>query len=573
MVSPPSLMDDVDAVQAQIARNMLQSGDWVTARLDGVPYLEKAAPWYWEMAAAYALFGAHDWSARIPGALAAVLLCWLVARFGEWAFGKEAGTYAGLCIATCVGLFLFTRILIPDCTLTLAIAAALFSMLRLLDEADLPRKDRSILWPILFWVSLAAGVLLKGVIGVLFPAAIAIIYLLATGRFRQRKAWQSFRPALGIILFLVIAAPWHVLATIRNPPTLDFTMHSESGSYRGFFWFYFINEHVLRFLDRRYPRDYNTVPRGLFWLYHLLWLFPWSFYLPSVFKLKYRPATRASSVRLLGVIWVAVVLVFFSFSTTQEYYTMPCYPALALLIGSALASGDKWLRASTRMVGALAGAAAAAILFILYAVRNTPAPGDISDALTQHPEAYSLSLGHMNDLTLQAFAYLRLPLVVAALAFAIGAAVAWSGSKAGRTRAVFGFAIMMVLFFHAARLALVRFDPYLSSRPLAEALLKAPEGQLIVDNEYYDFSSVFFYTNRTALLLNGRRMNLEYGSYAPGAPNVFINDSDLSRLWSGSAQYYLVTKGQRLPELERILDPATLHVVKESGSKYLLSNR
>ena len=148
-----------------------------------------------------------------------------------------------------------------------------------------------------------------------------------------------------------------------------------------------------------------------------------------------------------------------------------------------------------------------------------------------------------------------------------------SGSKTGRTRAVFGLAIMMVLFFHAARLALVRFDPYLASRPLAETLLNAPQGQLIVDNDYYDFSSLFFYTNRTALLLNGRRMNLEYGSYAPGAPNVFIDDSDLSRLWSGSAQYYLVVKGQRLPELERMLDPATLHIVKESGGKYLLSNR
>src|SRR5262249_16585885 len=132
ILSPPSLMDDVDSVQAQIARNMLQSGDWVTARLEGVPYLEKAAPWYWAIAASYTIFGVHDWSARIPVALSAVLLCWLVVRLGEWAFGKQAAMYAGLCVATCVGLFLFTRILIPDCTLTLAITAALFSMLPLL---------------------------------------------------------------------------------------------------------------------------------------------------------------------------------------------------------------------------------------------------------------------------------------------------------------------------------------------------------------------------------------------------------------------------------------------------------
>ena len=96
-----------------------------------------------------------------------------------------------------------------------------------------------------------------------------------------RATWTRLRPFSGILVFLLIAAPWHILATLRNPPYFDFTMHSESGSYRGFFWFYFINEHVLRFLNLRYPRDYNTVPRLYFWLFHLLWFFPWSVYFPA----------------------------------------------------------------------------------------------------------------------------------------------------------------------------------------------------------------------------------------------------------------------------------------------------
>src|SRR5271165_6867675 len=91
IVSPPSLMDDVDAVQAQIARNMLASGDWVTARLDGVVYLEKSPLIYWLMAGAYKTFGVHDWAARIPIALAAIALSGLTAAFGMWAFGKRAG--------------------------------------------------------------------------------------------------------------------------------------------------------------------------------------------------------------------------------------------------------------------------------------------------------------------------------------------------------------------------------------------------------------------------------------------------------------------------------------------------
>ncbi len=81
-------------------------------------------------------------------------------------------------------------------------------------------------------------------------------------------------PGWGLLLFLLIAAPWHVLATLRNPPYFRFDLTSGPGNYRGFFWFYFFNEHILRFLNRRYPHDYNTVPRLLFWLLNLVWLFP-----------------------------------------------------------------------------------------------------------------------------------------------------------------------------------------------------------------------------------------------------------------------------------------------------------
>src|SRR6059036_1620104 len=127
--SPPHLMDDVDAVQAQIARNMLQSGDWVTPHLNGIAYLEKSPLKYWLMAASFAIFGVRDWAARIPLALSSIALCWLTFRFGAWAFGRRAGFYAGLTLTTCVGLFLFTRIQIPDAILTLTIAIALWSFL------------------------------------------------------------------------------------------------------------------------------------------------------------------------------------------------------------------------------------------------------------------------------------------------------------------------------------------------------------------------------------------------------------------------------------------------------------
>jgi 4-amino-4-deoxy-L-arabinose transferase-like glycosyltransferase len=565
IVSPPSLMDDVDSVQAQIARNMLDSGDWVTARLDGVAYLEKAPLKYWLMAISYMIFGVHDWAARIPLAVSTILLCWVTASFGTWAFGYRGGLYSGVVLSTCAGLFLFTRILIPDVMLTLAITVALWGLMRALDEEE-PRPGR---WAFLMWTAGGAGLLLKGLIAAVFPAAAGLIYLAFTRQLTSKQTWVKLRPISGFLLLLVIAAPWHILATLRNPPYFDFTMHSESGSYRGFFWFYFINEHLLRFLNLRYPRDYNTVPRVYFWLFHLLWLFPWSAYFPAILKLTYRGADRASRVRLMSLGWAGFILVFFTFSTTQEYYSMPCYPALALLLGSAMAKGDAAIRSGTKALAMVASLATVTIVVILWLVRGMPAPGDISQALNQNPELYTLSLGHMADLTLQAFAYLRLPLAIAASAFALGAAGAWL-----RVLPIRSLATMMVVFLHAARLALTAFDPYLSSRPIADALLRQPPGQVIAGDQYYTFSSIFFYTNRKGLLLNGRVNNLEYGSYAPGAPvDVFIGNDDLARLWRSPSRYFLVAEGPSIPGLKRVVGKNSLHEVMTSGGKFLFTNR
>ena len=302
IVAPPSLQDDVDSVQAQIARNMITSGDWVTPRLDGVIYLEKPPLIYWMIAATFKVFGVHDWAARIPIALSAIALCWLTAAFGIWAFGKRAGFYAGLCMATCVGLWLFTRVLIPDVMLTFTVALAMWALLRVLDEDE--RHPRA--WAYILAASLGTGLLLKSLIGVVFPVAAGLIYLAITRQLFAARTWKRLRPFAGTLIILAIAAPWHVLATLRNPPYFAFTMRSVPGEYHGFLWFFFINEQLLRFLNLRYPRDYSTVPRLYFWLLHLAWLFPWSVYFPAAAKLSYKPTDRAGKTRLLALCWIGV---------------------------------------------------------------------------------------------------------------------------------------------------------------------------------------------------------------------------------------------------------------------------
>jgi len=555
-------MDDVDAVQAQIARNMLASGDWVTARLDGVAYLEKAPLIYWLIAISYKIFGVHDWAARVPIALSVVGLCWLTSAFGLWAFGKRAGFYAGLCMATCVGLFLFTRVLIPDVMLTFTVGLAMWAFLRCL-EPDEPHPG---LWATIMALSLAGGLLLKSLIGVLFPIAAGFLYLLAA---RQLADWKRLHPYRGLAIILLVVAPWHVLATLRNPPYFAFTLASGPGQYHGFLWFFFVNEQLLRFLNLRYPRDYNTVPRLYFWLSHLLWLFPWSVYLPAVAKLSFRPLDRAGRTRLLALCWTGFVLVFFTFSTTQEYYSMPCYPALALLLGCAMAEGGAWIRRGTLALTVIAAAAAALTGGLFLATRHFPAPGDISQALNSRPGTYLLSLDHMKDLTFPALAYLRVPLAFAAAACLLGFLLTLG---ARGTRAFLGAALMMVLFFQAARLAMVVFDPYLSSRPLAEALEKSPPGTLIVNHHYYTYSSIFFYTDRAALLLNGRFNNLEYGAYAPDAPDVFLDDAQFKRLWLGPERFYIVASQAAAGRLEALAGEQSFRLVAQSGGKLLLTN-
>ena len=557
----------MDAVQAQIARNMLDSGDWVTAHLDGIAYLEKSPLKYWMIAVAYQIFGVHDWVARLPVSLAAVLLCWLTFRIGVWAFSLRAGLYAGLTIATCVGMFLFTRVQIPDVTIAATIALAMWAFLRTLD----PEEQRPAVWSMVMAAAIGTGLLLKGLIAALFPIAAALLYLGFTGQIGSRKAWKRLAVVRGTLIALAIAAPWHVLATLRNPPYIDFTIHSVPGTYRGFFWFYFMNEHVLRFLNLRYPRDYNTVPRPYFWLFHLLWLFPWSVYFPAAAKQSFKPVDRAGRMRLLCLCWAGFLLVFFTFSSTQEYYSMPCYAALALLIGSAVAEQGAWVRRGQLILASVATLAALAIGLILFQVWNLPVPGDISRALIHHPENYTLSLGHIGDLTIASFAYLRIPLIVAGVAFVLGAFLSFR-------RQVWGAVLMMVLFVHAARLALVVFDPYLSSRALGEALNRAPHGTLILDDQYYLFSSVVFYAEAyrgdRVLLLNGRVNNLEYGSYAPNAPQgIFIDDPGFRERWQSPDLYYIVIEQPQVPRLEKLVGSSALHQVAESGGKFVYSNR
>lgn len=564
IVSPPSLLDDVDATYAQIARTMLESGDWVTARINGVPYFDKPPGQVWAMAVSFALFGVSDWAARLPMALASILLCWLTWRFGRWAFDADRGALAGVGLATCVGMFLFTRARMPDVYIACAALAALWAFLWALEERGAPRKAAAAAG-----AAIGTGMLFKGLVAAALPLGALAAYLAVSGLWRSAAVRRRLRLGWAAATALLIAAPWHLLAALRHPPYFELTLVSEAGQYHGFFWRYFVNEHLLRYLGLRHPQDYATVPLAAFWLGHLLWLFPWSAYAPALRGLAFGGADRASRARLMLLCCCAFTLLFFSVSTSQEYYTLPAYAPAMLLLACGAMRSERGLRLGGRIAGAVSALALAAALSVLVSVWSLPAEGGIASRLRSNPDAYTLSLGHMRDLTLASFAWLRGPLLLACAALAVGAV---GGLFLRGRRALAALVLMPAALAHAARWAMVAFDPYLSSRPLAEAYLAAPSGELILDREYYAFSSLVFYANSPALLLNGRKNNIEYGSYAPGAPDVFLDDAEFAALWQGGRRLYLAAFEEDVPRFEKLAGGRGLTVVARAGGKALLTN-
>ena len=586
--APPALLDDADTVHAEAAREMAESNNFVTLYANRVRYLEKAPLMYWLVALAYKLLGVGEFATRLPVALGALALTLAVYFFGKHFFNRQAGFYAGLAIASCVGIFLFTRVLWPDVLLTCFITMAFYCFLRA-GESDVVNGR----WAYGIYAFGALGVLTKGLVGAAFPAIIIAAYMLVTGEIRRLF---QYRLLSGTLLFLLIAAPWHIAAGLRNPGSLMIGTPSPTQG-RGFFWFYFMNEHFLRYVGKRYPVDYDTVPLALFLALHLVWLFPWSFFLPLAVKnvagifqqgriaSLWRTAfDRERRTLLFLALWAVLIILFFCFSTTQEYYTMPSYAAFALLIGHALAKaeggwqaarGKRWLTV-TQMMLTLLGLTIFIIGVVVYVkTRSLAVNGDLASTLTRNPEAYALSLGHVLDLTPQSLAALRLPVIGTTLAFGVGTLAALLfRRKAWHAAANLALAVMMAVFFFCARLALVQFEPYLSSRPLAEAINGAiKDGDMIVINgEYESGSSVNFYTRRQVFILNGRAANLEYGSYFNDAPQIFLDDDAIRSRWREGGRIFLVTDAAQLDELKRTL-AAPVFTFAEAGGKLVLTNQ
>jgi 4-amino-4-deoxy-L-arabinose transferase-like glycosyltransferase len=563
----PALLDDADSAHAVAAREILQTGNWTVLHINGVRYLEKPPFHYWLVAASYALFGPSTFSTRLPLALAVVGLVLVAYAFGRHFFGERAGFYSGLVMCTSAGVFLFTRIMIPDAIYALEFLAAFYLFLRAWTGTLSPR------WG--YWgaaAMIALAVLTRSLVGVVFPVAILGLFLLLSG---QWKRWRELPLVSSTLIFLAIALPWHILAELRVP-------HHPAD----FFWFYFLNEQVFRALGWRYPADYSTVPLGIWLALHLVWFFPWSFFLPYALAELPRLATwrklnAEGQARLLLFIWVAFILAFFSWTKSRmEYYSWGAWPAIAILLGLGLARAEeqrrRWLvRLQAGL--ALAGVVVAALLgAMLWVSRNVRPGADISALLhQQNPALYRLSMTDFLELTPQSFADLRLPSALTALCLLVGFGAAWLLRKRGRALAAnLAVACTMAAFLFCADLGYRVFEPHLSSRPLADVILKylRPGDQIAIYGEFEGASSVGFYTGRRILLYNGCYNGLAWGSHYADAPKVFLDDHTFPPLWDSPTRVFLIVpKDEEQAALVR-LPPDSTYLLREIARKAIYTN-
>ena len=339
---------------AEMAREMLISGDWVTTRLNGIKYFEKPPLHTWMSALAFTLFGLGEWQARLWNGVCGVFSVLMVGYTGQRIFGGRAGLYAAMVLASMTFWAAASQFNSLDlgvaATMSLALCALLIAQQ---DDVDTSQRRR---WMLLCWAGMALSLLAKGLIGIVLPGGVLFIYALASG---DRGIWRRLHPFSGMALFLLLSLPWFLLVAARNP--------EQPG-------FFFIHEHWDRFFLKTHNREGP-------WYYFLVLLLPatlpWISALPASLALaRKRMEGRFQTTRLL-LAWIAFILFFFSMSKSKlPGYMLPVFPALALLAGVYLERASR--AAALSLAGLLAGVGAVGLALTPYTGMLARTPNNLA---------------------------------------------------------------------------------------------------------------------------------------------------------------------------------------------------
>ena len=522
---------------AEIAREMVVTGDWVTPRLNGIKYFEKPPLQYWLTGAAFRAFEVDEWTARLPGALAGFLTILIVGYVGSTIASKTAGAYAALAFAGCVWPFGMAHLVSLDALLTFWLTAALGAFLLAQHwRADAARSRR---WMLVAWAATAGGVMTKGLIALVIPFATLAIHTLVT---RDRTPWTRIEFMRGLALFLLLAAPWFVVVSVRNPE---------------FARFFFFHEHFERFLTTEHRRT------GAWWYFLPLLaigLLPWTgVFLWGIRRSWTEPVAAGSFAwPRFCLIWCAFVLVFFSISGSKlPSYILPIFPAAALVLGVQL----ERMSSRTLAVFATIIASTTAAMWLGSMLGWTVVTDTFSSART--PGELFAKLGW----------WVRLGLGVGAAGYVFGWLLLRRGSTWGKTAGIATLSMATILMLQAMYSGSDAFRATRSTADLVTTLENTA-------NPPYDRSAPFFqvhmyeqtlpfYLARTTTLVEYRD---ELGPGLDAQPELGIaREADWIERWKALPQAYALMSHETRDALAAAGIP--LRVIASNPREVLVARR
>jgi len=472
------LLDHNEGMYAAIAKDMLKSGDFIIPHLNGVSYIEKPPLLYWLTAAALFLFGENEWAARLVPALALLLTAWKLDRFLTRAIGAPiAGPTAALIFVTSLPLLAMARMVMCDMLMTCFLSVALIFFYEWFEKLHPRGQGNRYLMG--FYFCLALAVMAKGFVAVILAGG-AIATFLVWQRCPGRGWLEPLSP-IGILLFLCVIAPWHIAATLKEP---------------GFAYFYFINEHVLRFLNMRQPHDYYT---GHAWYYLVRipgYLIPWTLFL--LLLVKKNVALTSGSLRPFLWSWFLCFLVFFSASGGKaNYYMIAGMPPLVMLLALQL---ERVLATDPRFVRGLAAIALILIISALELVKFSchEGRGDL------FPICQIVSW----------------PVIGCAACYIFAVILLFKRLPPRWIVPLFGAQMLLLLPLLISGTAMA--GERISQKPVAE-FLKTSGGHAAVYQEFEELSALAFYLDKPLVVVDSRSSDLLYGQqHFDGAHSQFI---------------------------------------------------
>jgi 4-amino-4-deoxy-L-arabinose transferase-like glycosyltransferase len=510
----------------EIPREMVSTGDYLTPRLNGVKYFEKPVLFYWLESFSIRLFGLGEFTLRLWPALFALFGCLAVYGAGRRLYGRRSGLIAAAVLATSLLYYALSRAIILDMPVSVLLSIALLSFLVGTHEPP-GLKRRLYLWS--FYAFAALAVLVKGLIGILIPGMVIGAWMLLLGEWRVLRT--MYLPS-GLVLFLLIAAPWHILVGRANPE---------------FFSFYFIHEHFLRYLTKihsRYQPAWFFIPIVLFGL------FPWTAFLLQAITFSTPTSWRERHEHrdaLFLLLWAALVFLFFSASSSKLVpYILPVFPPLALLIGRYLAAA--W--DSHDLPGVRTGYA----IFIILALA-------LAAAFIALPYAWP---------TREVQKLGRYPLVFATILSASAVTTVLLGRFRTVRWALPALTVSAVLFLVAMNASATRVDTR-SIKPLAEILKTRlqPQDEVASYDTYYQDLPVYLERRITIVDWTGE---LEFGTTVENTSAWMIDNTTFWKRWEGPSTMYMLTKHTTY-DILRAEHSKKIYLIAGTDDNVLLANK